>query len=175
MIGFFESLKVKACEAKSEFPTRHDWDTFFRDSNKMNEMHPGERPDTVYLAFLPCKWFLDLRCVCAYVRALALCRQSSADRPKDQPSEFVMRRVFETFGDIRCVDIPMCDKYRRQMSKSGTSVRVRALSHTLRFQFDTGRLDVWCRSDIRSVRSVCRVHQLSKMHGCSTQHEVGAH
>ncbi len=61
VIGFYETLKVRAGEAKSDFPVRHDWDAFFRDAKNMNELHPGERPDTVYLAYLPCKWFMDPR------------------------------------------------------------------------------------------------------------------
>jgi arginine/serine-rich splicing factor 17 len=58
VIGFFESLKVRASEAKCDFPTRHDWDAFFRDKvNKMNELLAGERPDTIHLGRLPCIWF----------------------------------------------------------------------------------------------------------------------
>ena len=34
-------------------------------------------------------------------------------------SEFVLRRVFDTFGDVRCVDVPVCDEYRAQMTKTG--------------------------------------------------------
>uniref|UniRef100_A0A914XQ91 Uncharacterized protein n=1 Tax=Plectus sambesii TaxID=2011161 RepID=A0A914XQ91_9BILA len=37
VIGFYESLKVRAAEAKSDFPSRHDWDSFFRDAKNMNE------------------------------------------------------------------------------------------------------------------------------------------
>lgn len=43
------------------------------------------------------------------------------DNPKDMPSEFVLRRVFESFGDVRCVDIPSTDRYRSQMSKTGVN------------------------------------------------------
>uniref|UniRef100_A0A915IMZ7 Uncharacterized protein n=1 Tax=Romanomermis culicivorax TaxID=13658 RepID=A0A915IMZ7_ROMCU len=57
MIGFFDTFKVKAAEAKSEFPTRYAWDSFFRDAANMDETRPGERPDTVRLEKLPCKWF----------------------------------------------------------------------------------------------------------------------
>ena len=42
-------LKIRAAEAKSNFPTRYDWDSFFRDAKHMNEMKAGERPDTVVL------------------------------------------------------------------------------------------------------------------------------
>lgn len=57
VMGFFEPLKVRAAEAKSDFPARHDWDEFFRNSDNMNELEPGERPDTIYLAKMPSNWF----------------------------------------------------------------------------------------------------------------------
>ena len=31
---------------------------------------------------------------------------------QDKPSEYVLKKVFETFGEVRCVDIPMLDPYR---------------------------------------------------------------
>ena len=39
--GYPEVLKVRAVEAKSAFPSRHDWDSYFRDAKNMNEMKPG--------------------------------------------------------------------------------------------------------------------------------------
>merc|ERR1712051_265849 len=36
--GFEEHLKVRAAETKPAFPTRHDWDTFFKDNKNMNQM-----------------------------------------------------------------------------------------------------------------------------------------
>lgn len=77
MIGFYESLKVKAGEAKLDFPTRHDWDSFFRDAKNMDELKAGERPDTIYFAGLPCKWFLDKR--------------KREEGEKQLPSEFVFK------------------------------------------------------------------------------------
>ncbi|XP_012864118.1 A-kinase anchor protein 17A-like [Echinops telfairi] len=96
--GFSDILKVRAAEFKIDFPTRHDWDSFFRDAQDMNETLPGERPDTVHLEGLPCKWF-------------AL-RGSGSEKP----SEEVLAQVFERFGEIRHVDIPMLDPYREEMA-----------------------------------------------------------
>ncbi|XP_075395182.1 A-kinase anchor protein 17A-like [Tenrec ecaudatus] len=96
--GFSDILKVRAAEFKIDFPTRHDWDSFFRDAQDMNETLPGERPDTVHLEGLPCKWF-------------AL-RGSGSEKP----SEEVLVRVFERFGEVRHVDIPMLDPYREEMA-----------------------------------------------------------
>ncbi|XP_072541397.1 A-kinase anchor protein 17A [Salminus brasiliensis] len=96
--GFTDILKVRAAENKMDFPTRHDWDSFFRDAKDMNETVPGERPDTIHLEGLPCKWFAQ--------------KDSSSDRP----AEAVLKAVFESFGKIRNVDIPMLDPYREEMT-----------------------------------------------------------
>ncbi|CAL9690632.1 unnamed protein product [Knipowitschia caucasica] len=96
--GFTDVLKVRAVENKVDCPTRHDWDSFFRDAKDMNEALPGERPDTIHLEGLPGRWF------------------SQKDSPHpDRPSEDVLIAVFETFGKIRKVDIPMLDPYREDM------------------------------------------------------------
>lgn len=96
--GFSDILRVRAAEFKIDFPTRHDWDSFFRDAKDMNETLPGERPDTIHLEGLPCKWF------------------APRDAGSEKPSEDVLVRVFEKFGDIRNVDIPMLDPYREEMT-----------------------------------------------------------
>ncbi|KAF3842992.1 hypothetical protein F7725_001841 [Dissostichus mawsoni] len=49
--------EVRAVENKVDFPTRHDWDSFFRDAKDMNETLPGERPDTIHMEGIPCRWF----------------------------------------------------------------------------------------------------------------------
>ncbi|XP_069617656.1 A-kinase anchor protein 17A [Ranitomeya imitator] len=96
--GFSDILKVRAAEFKIDFPTRHDWDSFFRDAEDMNENLPGERPDTIHLEGLPCKWF------------------ASKDSGTEKPSEDVLVKVFSLFGEIRNVDIPMLDPYREEMT-----------------------------------------------------------
>ncbi|XP_048880841.1 A-kinase anchor protein 17A [Brienomyrus brachyistius] len=95
--GFTDILKIRAAENKVDFPTRHDWDAFFRDAKDMNETLPGERPDTIHLEGMPCKWF------------------AQKDAGADKPSESILRAVFEGFGKIRNVDIPMLDPYREEM------------------------------------------------------------
>ncbi|NXG73078.1 AK17A protein, partial [Baryphthengus martii] len=96
--GFSDILKVRAAEYKIDFPTRHDWDSFFRDAKDMNETLPGERPDTIHLEGLPCKWF------------------AAKDSASEKPSEEVLIKVFRNFGEIRNVDIPMLDPYREEMT-----------------------------------------------------------
>lgn len=97
---FPEMLRLKAAEAKLDFPTRHSWDSFFREAKNMNEMKSGERPDTIHISNLPIKWFVSHHFV---------------DDEEVKPSEKIFYRVFEKFGTIRHVDIPVCDPYRRKM------------------------------------------------------------
>lgn len=97
--GFSESLKVKATEFKSKDPTKHDWDSFFRDAD-MDEMKQGERPDTIHLKDLPCRWF--------------------ASKPKkDQPNEDVIREVFDHFGRVNVIDIPCLNPCNKESGESG--------------------------------------------------------
>lgn len=103
--GFTESLKVRAAEAKCDFPTKHNWDSYFRDAKNTNEMKAGERPDTIHISNLPCKWF------------------ASKSNP-DKPSEYVLRKVFETFGEVRCVDIPSIDPYRNRMKAHISGIKM---------------------------------------------------
>ena len=98
--GFTELLKVRAAEAKTPFPSRSDWDSFFRENKEMNEMKPGERPDTIHLENLPCKWFVNY--------------QDKSGLAHDKPSDYVLKKAFSAFGDIKIVDIPMLDPYRSE-------------------------------------------------------------
>lgn len=101
--GFKEPLKIRAAESKLSFPSKYDWDSFFRDSKNMNEMKPGERPDTIHFQNLPCKWFSeDLK--------------SNDEKDKPLPSEKLFKRICSVFGEVKVVDIPVCDPYRSQIS-----------------------------------------------------------
>ncbi|PIO57398.1 hypothetical protein TELCIR_21193, partial [Teladorsagia circumcincta] len=93
--GFSDPVRVRAAEAKSDFPSRHDWDLFFM-KNKLSENKPGERPDTIYLAKVPIKWF--------------------SEKGSDIPSEEILRAAMESFGKVRRVDIPVCDTLRKEMN-----------------------------------------------------------
>lgn len=95
-------LKIKAAEAKLDFPTKQTWDDFFSNAKDMNEMKPGERPDTVHLSNLPTKWFVPYH----------MAQEDDADM---KPSEKIFYRIFEKFGHIRAIDIPICDPYRHRM------------------------------------------------------------
>lgn len=98
--GFSDLFKVRASEAKDDSPTRHDWDSFFRDTRDMDEMKAGQRPDTVHISNLPITWF---------------CPRHMENEDKVKPSENIFKRIFEKFGSVRYVDIPICDPYRSQM------------------------------------------------------------
>lgn len=77
------AFQVRAIENKVDFPTRHDWESFFRDAKDMNETLPGERPDTIHLEGLPCRWF----------------SQKDSQFP-DRPSEEALIAVFQAFGKV---------------------------------------------------------------------------
>lgn len=100
-------LQVRATEAKSNFPTRHTWDSFFRDAKDMDETKPGERPDTIHLSHLPIRWFVP---------------RHLQDENDIKPSEKILFRIFEKFGKIRNVDIPICDPYRSKMKSYMTGI-----------------------------------------------------
>lgn len=115
--GFTETLKVRAAESKVDFPTRHDWDSYFRDAKGMNEMKFGERPDTVHIKDLPCRWFANRK-----------------EKDRDRPSEFIVRKVFETFGEVRCIDIPMLDPYRKEMTCAKGSIQTFSFGQDIVFE-----------------------------------------
>ncbi|XP_058803902.1 A-kinase anchor protein 17A isoform X2 [Phymastichus coffea] len=102
LAGFPNVLKVKAAEVKDDFPSRHSWDSYFRDAKHMNELKAGERPDTIHICGLPVKWF-------------------SEDDGKT-PSEPMITKVFKRWGTIRRVDVPAADPYRSRM-RLGTSIQ----------------------------------------------------
>lgn len=137
LAGIKEQLKVRAVESKGDFPSKHDWDSFFRDSKDMNEMRPGERPDTVYLGNLPCKWF-------------------SAET--DKPSEKLLRRVFEQFGPVRRIDVPMLDPFRSQMNVSISGIKQFTFNQNLIFemyvQFEEYFCFVKCMDAFRGMKLV---------------------
>ncbi|KAF6207574.1 hypothetical protein GE061_016021 [Apolygus lucorum] len=94
--GQSDNFRVRASIAKNDFPSRHDWDSFFRDAKHMNELKAGERPDTIHIQDLPIDWFTT--------------RASNG-----KPNEKLVCRMFEQFGAIAAVDIPSNDPYRSQM------------------------------------------------------------
>ncbi|XP_033906025.3 A-kinase anchor protein 17B-like isoform X1 [Acipenser ruthenus] len=86
--GFSNGLRVLAVESQVDFPTQEEWESFFGE----------EKPDTIHLEGLPCKWFTP--------------KEARGERP----SEETVREVFGRFGPIRNMDIPMLDMYRQEMS-----------------------------------------------------------
>nr|XP_037276932.1 LOW QUALITY PROTEIN: A-kinase anchor protein 17A-like [Rhipicephalus microplus] len=113
--GFPENLRVRAAEAKVPFPTRHDWDSYFRDAKGMDEMKPGERPDTIYVQGLPCKWFADKR------------------RDADRPSEQLVCQAFGGPGLVRRLDIPLLDPYQKDAETSVGRISTFSFSQELTF------------------------------------------
>ncbi|XP_078067931.1 A-kinase anchor protein 17B-like [Mustelus asterias] len=96
--GMNETAKVVAVVTQVNFPSPCDWESFFQSSDCMNEALPGERPDTIHMEGLPCKWL------------------SSKQLNREKPMEEILQKVFGRFGEIRNVDIPMLDPYREEMT-----------------------------------------------------------
>ncbi|GFR22657.1 hypothetical protein TNCT_27961 [Trichonephila clavata] len=85
--GFSERLQIRAAHGASGGPMRHDWESFFRDAKGVNEMKPGERPDTIHLEEVPVRWFAE-------------------SGKSIHPNEKLLRKAFGTFGKIRRLEIP---------------------------------------------------------------------
>ncbi|CRK98148.1 CLUMA_CG011516, isoform A [Clunio marinus] len=119
LTGYNDYAQVRATEAKSDFPSRHDWDTFFRDAKNMDEMKAGERPDTMYLSNLPIKWF---------------CSRHHENEENVKPSEVLFKRIFEKFGEVKLVDIPICDPYRHKMKSGLTGLRDFSFENDMYFE-----------------------------------------
>uniref|UniRef100_A0A8D0L8S3 RRM domain-containing protein n=1 Tax=Sphenodon punctatus TaxID=8508 RepID=A0A8D0L8S3_SPHPU len=95
--GFKDDLKVVATEAPGDFPTQQEWESSLNKKEITNEEQSEDTTDCIYFEGLPCKWF-------------ALKGSDS-----EKPSEDVLRVVFESFGKIKNIDIPMLDPYREEM------------------------------------------------------------
>ncbi|RZC33977.1 A-kinase anchor protein 17A [Asbolus verrucosus] len=102
-------IRLKAAKVKSDFPTRHKWDAFFQEAKDMDEMKPGQRPDTIHISNLPRKWFVPYHL---------------NEEEEVTPSEKMFYRIFEKFGAIRYVDIPVCDPYRKKMKDHISGIKI---------------------------------------------------
>uniref|UniRef100_UPI00398E88F1 A-kinase anchor protein 17A-like n=1 Tax=Pristiophorus japonicus TaxID=55135 RepID=UPI00398E88F1 len=96
--GINEMARVLAAATQVNFPSPCDWESFFKTAECLNKALPGERPDTVHMEGLPCKWL------------------SSNQLNREKPMEKILHKVFGQFGEIRNVDIPMLDPYREEMT-----------------------------------------------------------
>lgn len=113
-----DPMKVKVTEAKLDFPSRHSWDSFFRDATDMDEMKPGERPDTVHIINLPILWFRHER-------------EQDENAP---PSESIVKKIFEKYGNIRQIDIPSADPFRMQMKSAMRGISIPPQDQALYFE-----------------------------------------
>ncbi|XP_060106285.1 A-kinase anchor protein 17B-like isoform X2 [Heteronotia binoei] len=98
--GFKDDLQVVATEASPDLPTPQESEAILTDREMMEEdlaEQSSDVPNCIHLEGLPCKWF-------------ALRGSGS-----ETPNEDILRAVFESFGKIKNVDIPMLDPYRQEM------------------------------------------------------------
>ncbi|XP_041502540.1 A-kinase anchor protein 17B-like [Microtus oregoni] len=95
--GLKTDLKVVATDAQGE------WEHFPKEKEASvtagaEEQEHAKSPDSIYFEGLPCKWFAP--------------KGSSGEKPCEE----ILRVVFESFGKIKNVDIPMLDPYREVMT-----------------------------------------------------------
>uniref|UniRef100_A0A8C3VMP5 RRM domain-containing protein n=1 Tax=Catagonus wagneri TaxID=51154 RepID=A0A8C3VMP5_9CETA len=95
--GLKTDLRVVATDAQGE------WEHFPKERGAPSADGPEEQdqdksPDSIYFEGLPCKWFAP--------------KGSSGEKPCEE----ILRVVFESFGKIKNVDIPMLDPYREVMT-----------------------------------------------------------
>ncbi|XP_004442315.2 PREDICTED: A-kinase anchor protein 17B-like [Ceratotherium simum simum] len=95
--GLKTDLKVVATDAQGE------WEHFPKEkeapsSDGAEDQDHDNSPDSIYFQGLPCKWFAP--------------KGSSGEKPCEE----ILRVVFESFGKIKNVDIPMLDPYREVMT-----------------------------------------------------------
>lgn len=92
--GLETDLKVTVTDAQGE------WECFPKENGATpmgdgsEEQDHDKSPNSIYFEGLPCKWFAP--------------KGSSGEKPCEE----ILRVVFESFGKIKNVDIPMLDPYR---------------------------------------------------------------
>ncbi|XP_070147336.1 A-kinase anchor protein 17B-like [Ovis canadensis] len=92
--GLETDLKVMVTDAQGE------WEHFPKENGAIpmgdgsEEQDHDKSPNSIYFEGLPCKWFAP--------------KGSSGEKPCEE----ILRVVFESFGKIKNVDIPMLDPYR---------------------------------------------------------------
>ncbi|KAM8965873.1 A-kinase anchor protein 17B [Sarcophilus harrisii] len=103
--GLKNGLKVVATDAWPDFPSQQDWELACKknkaESDELLNQNFNESLDSIYFQGLPCKWF------------------ASKGSSGEKPCEEILRVVFESFGKIKNIDIPMLDPYQEVMA-SGT-------------------------------------------------------
>lgn len=106
-------------------------------------MKSGERPDTVYISNLPIRWF---------------CPRHHENDDVVKPSETLFKRIFEKFGEVKCVDIPICDPYRDQMKSGLTGLKKFSFDNETYFegyvQFTEYASFVRCMDEFRGMKLI---------------------
>ncbi|XP_078544811.1 A-kinase anchor protein 17B-like isoform X2 [Lissotriton helveticus] len=105
--GLTEVLKVEVKEDQINFPFKQSWESSLQATKELKENEEPEDgqkqdiPSSLYLEGLPCQWFL------------------STDCNGVKPSVDVLKQVFETFGTVRVIDIPMLESCAVEVSGEG--------------------------------------------------------
>lgn len=158
-----DALKVRVTENKCDFPTRHSWDSFFRDATDMDEMKPGERPDTIHITNLPIRWFVHNK-------------ERDENAP---PSESIFKKAFEKFGSVRQVDVPASDPFRMQMKASIRGITIPPQESALYFegyiQFNEYVSFVRCMDTLRGKKLLRRQDDVAEWCGIKVDFDKTKH
>ncbi|XP_043830161.1 A-kinase anchor protein 17B-like [Dromiciops gliroides] len=100
--GLKNGLKILATDSWLDFPSQQEWELSSQKNKAAGEellkQNLNESPDSIYFQGLPCKWF------------------ASKGSSGEKPCEEILRVVFESFGKIKNIDIPMLDPYQEVMA-----------------------------------------------------------
>uniref|UniRef100_A0A8C5PHS2 RRM domain-containing protein n=1 Tax=Leptobrachium leishanense TaxID=445787 RepID=A0A8C5PHS2_9ANUR len=93
--SFDEPLRVEVSESPIENPTAQELQYLLQESENdhVDDVAP---PPCIHVAGMPCKWF------------------STWGSSIEKPSEDILRSVFEKYGSLAHIDIPMLDPYREE-------------------------------------------------------------
>ncbi|XP_063288017.1 A-kinase anchor protein 17B-like [Pelobates fuscus] len=96
--SFDEPLCVEISELLNDFPAAHGLQNLLRESNKEEEEITEDEspPPCIHVGGLPSKWF------------------SMWGSTVEKPSEDIVKGVFEKYGPLAHIDIPMLDPYREE-------------------------------------------------------------
>ncbi|KAJ1197867.1 hypothetical protein NDU88_001712 [Pleurodeles waltl] len=105
--GLTEDLRVEVTEDQIHFPSKQSWEASLQATKELKEteeFREGQKqdiPSSLHVRGLPCQWFL------------------SADSNGGKPSMEVLKKVFETFGTVKNIDIPMLESRGEEVSGEG--------------------------------------------------------
>nr|XP_028570660.1 A-kinase anchor protein 17B [Podarcis muralis]XP_028570661.1 A-kinase anchor protein 17B [Podarcis muralis]XP_028570662.1 A-kinase anchor protein 17B [Podarcis muralis]XP_028570663.1 A-kinase anchor protein 17B [Podarcis muralis] len=114
--GFKDDLQVVVMEPPSNPPAPQELEPTRELPEEDLAEQSKDSPGCIYLEGLPCKWFAV--------------KGSGSESPRKD----VLRAVFENFGKIKNIDIPMLDPYREEVGARMNNLTLRSLLNLRTFE-----------------------------------------